>query len=68
MTITERTDQVIDAVSVAFRVRPVTRGDLLTAAVAAHSPTPVLNALLQLPERRYHHIVELRGQLLAAMT
>lgn len=66
MTAAERVDQVVDAVSVAFRVRPVTRADLLTAAVAAHAATPVLDALLRLPERRYHNIVELRGQLLAA--
>lgn len=68
MTRTERINQVVEAVSVAFWVRPVTRADLLTAAVAAHAPTPVLDALLQLPERRYHDIVELRGQLLAATT
>lgn len=68
MTSDERIDQVVEVVSMAFRVRPVTRADLLTAAVAAYAPTPVLDALLQLPERRYHDIVELRGQLLAATT
>lgn len=68
MTGTERVDQVVESVSAAFLVRPVTREDLLTAAVAAHAPTPVLEALLRLPERRYHDVVELRGQLLAGTT
>lgn len=68
MTGTERVDQVVEAVSAAFRIRPVTRGDLLTAAVAAHAPTPVLDALLRLPERRYHSVIELRGQLLVGTT
>ncbi|ACV76820.1 DUF2795 domain-containing protein [Nakamurella multipartita] len=66
MTSAEQIDQVVDAVSMAFCMRPVTRADLLTAAVAAHAPTPVFDALLQLPERRYYDIVELRGQLRAA--
>ena len=68
MTGAECVDQVVEAVSAAFCVRPVTRADLLTAAVAAHAPTPVLDALLRLPERRYHSVIELRGQLLVGTT
>jgi len=68
VTGTEQVDQVVEVVSAAFCVRPVTRADLLTAAVTAQAPTAVLDALLRLPERRYHDVVELRGQLLVGTT
>lgn len=61
-------DQVARLVSRAFCVGPVTRSDLLAAAVAAHAPSPVFDALLRLPERRYYDLFDLRGQLMSRPT
>ncbi len=57
-------DEVVRVVSVAFSVGPVTRTELLASAVAAHASTSVFDVLLRLPERRYHDVFDLRGQLL----
>jgi hypothetical protein len=46
----------------------VTRTDLLAAAVAAHAPSPVFDALLRLPERRYYDVFDLQGQLMSRPT
>lgn len=61
-------DQVLRVVAVAFSMGPVSRTELLASAVAAHAPTPVLDALLRIPERRYHDVYDLRGQLMASAT
>ncbi len=57
-------DDVVQVVSGAFSVGPVTRTELLATAVAAHASTSVFDVLLRLPERRYHDVFDLRGQLL----
>ena len=61
-------DQVLRVVAAAFSMAPVSRTELLAAAVEAHAPTPVLDALLRLPERRYHDVFDLRGQLMTTAT
>jgi hypothetical protein len=58
-------DQVLRVVAEAFSMGPVSRTELLATAVAAHAPTAVLDALLRLPERLYHDVYDLRGQLMA---
>ncbi len=58
-------DQVVRAVSTAFSVGAVTRTEMLATAVAAQAPTVVFDVLLRLPERRYHDVFDLRGQLLS---
>ena len=61
-------DQVARLVARAFCSGPVTRTDLLAAAVAAHAPSPVFDALLRLPERRYYDVFDLQGQLMSRPT
>lgn len=58
-------DQVLRMVAAAFSTGPVSRTELLATAVAAQAPTPVLDALLRLPERPYHDVFDLRGQMMA---
>lgn len=55
--------QVSDVVAAALVSGPVSRTDLLAAAVAARAPTEVLESFLRLPERYYHDADELRCAL-----
>ncbi len=48
--------QVADVVTPALAHGSATRSDLLEAAVSARAPSTVIQALLELPERRYHDV------------
>ncbi len=56
MTDREVSDRLVEVVGPTLAQGPATRTDLLTAAVSARAPTPVIQALLELPERRYRDI------------
>lgn len=49
-------EQLVEVVRPALAQGSATRSDLLAAAVSARAPTTVIQALLELPERRYHDI------------
>lgn len=61
-------DDVLTVVSAAFSAGPVTRTELLAAAVAQRAPTFVLDALLRLPERTYTDVFDLRSQFFSIKT
>ncbi len=58
MTEEEITHQLVAVVAPTLAHGSATRSDLLTAAVSARAPTPVIQALLELPERRYRDIAD----------
>jgi hypothetical protein len=57
----EMFDQVVSS---ALTLGPASRTDLLVAAVTAHAPTPIIQTLLELPDRPYRDLAEVREECL----
>ena len=60
------TEQVLEVVGAALAHGSASRTDLLTAAVAARAPTPVIEVLLGLPERSYHDLDQIEHEIAGA--
>jgi hypothetical protein len=56
MTEPEIGQQLVQVVGPALAQGSATRSDLLAAAVSARAPSTVIQALLELPEGRFHDI------------
>lgn len=61
---TEPSDTLDEVLAPALAFGSATRNDLLSAAVTARAPTPVIQALLELPEGSYRDIDDVRSVLL----
>jgi hypothetical protein len=57
--------QVLELAGAALAHGSATRTDLLTAAVTARAPTPVIEVLLGLPERNYHDLDQIVHEIAA---
>jgi hypothetical protein len=55
--------QVLEVAGAALAHGSATRTDLLTAAVTARAPTPVIEVLLGLPERSYHDLEQIEQEI-----
>jgi hypothetical protein len=56
-------EQVLEVAGAALAHGSATRTELLAAAVTARASTPVIEVLLGLPERSYHHLDEIEHDI-----
>jgi len=55
-----------EVVTSALVLGPATRSDLLVAAVTVHAPTPIIQTLLELPDRQYRDLSDVRSEFAVA--
>jgi len=59
----QETDEMFDrVVTSALALGPADRTDLLVAAVTVHAPTPIIQTLLELPDRHFRDLRDVRSE------